>query len=94
MKIRDSLVTEDKQFIVSLLQHCHPLAIDLELLTMEPDLGLSTLLHIALELVNNFVLFLVLVILHFDGLHVSAKICLFQLLLKRRTVSFMEIPLQ
>jgi len=46
---------------------------------MELDLGLAALFHVALELVNDFVFLLMLVILHFDTLHVGSKLGLLQL---------------
>ena len=56
---------------------------------MELDLGLAALLHVALELVDDLVLLLMLVILHFDTLHVRAKLGLLQLFLKRKLYYFM-----
>ena len=38
VKIGHPLVGEDKQLVVSLLQHCHALAVDLKLLSMELNL--------------------------------------------------------
>ena len=81
MKIGNPLVAQDEEFVVSFLENCHPLAVDLELLTMELDLGLATLLNISLELVDDFVFFLMFVIFDFDGLHVRAEFSLFQLFL-------------
>lgn len=86
VKIGNPLVAQDEEFVVSFLENCHPLAVDLELLTMELDLGLATLLNISLELVDDFVFFLMFVIFDFDGLHVRAEFSLFQLFLKRKII--------
>ena len=86
VKIRDPLVAQDEEFVVSFLENCHPLAVDLEFLTMELDLGLATFLNISLELVDDFVFFLMFVIFNFDGLHVRAEFSLFQLFLKRKII--------
>ena len=53
---------------------------------MELDLGLAALLNISLELVDDFVFFLMFVIFNFDGLHVRAEFSLFQLFLKREII--------
>ena len=50
VQVRDPLVRHDEQLVVGLLQDGHPLAVDLELLSVEPDLGLPALLNVALEL--------------------------------------------
>ena len=86
VKIGDPLVAQDEEFVVSFLENCHPLTVDLELLTMELDLGLATFLNISLELVDDFVFFLMFVIFNFDGLHVRAEFSLFQLFLKRKII--------
>ena len=90
VKVGHPLVTQDEEFVVSFLEDSHPLAVDLELLTMELDLCLATLLNISLELVDDFVFFLMLVIFNFDTLHVRAEFSLFQLFLKGKIlVNFM-----
>ncbi len=50
VQVRDPLVRHDEQLVVGLLQDGHPLAVDLELLSVETDLGLAALLNVALEL--------------------------------------------
>ena len=58
---------------------------------MELDLSFAALFHIALELVNDLVFLLMFVIFHFDTLHVSSKLGLLQLFLKRKLDYFMAI---
>ena len=41
VEVRDALVAEDKQLVVRLLEDGHPLAVDLEFLAVELDLGLE-----------------------------------------------------
>ena len=64
MEVGDPLVAEHEELVVGLLQHRHPLPVDLQLLAVELHLGLAALLHVALELVNDLVLLLVPLVLH------------------------------
>ena len=50
VEVADALVGEHQQLVVSLLQDGHALAVDLQLLAVEADLGLAALLDVALEL--------------------------------------------
>ena len=50
VQVGHSLVGQDEQLVVSLLQDGHSLAVDLQLFTVEADLGFAAFLHVALEL--------------------------------------------
>ena len=77
VQIGHSLVAQHQQLVVSLLQDCHPLSVDLQLFTMELDFSLAALLNIALELINDFVFLLMPIIFHFDCLHVRSIFAFF-----------------
>jgi hypothetical protein len=53
VQVGHSLVGQDQQLVVSLLQDGHSLAVDLQLFAVEADLGFAAFLHVALELKSN-----------------------------------------
>ena len=84
VQVGHALVRQHEELVVGLLEDGHALAVDLELLAVEADLGLATLLDVALELVDHLVLLLVAVVLGLDGLHVGTIIRLSDLFLETR----------
>ena len=82
VEVADALVGQDEQLVVGLLQDGHALAVDLELLAVEADLGLAAFLHVALELVDDLVLLLMPLVLGLDCVDVSAVLGLSDLFLK------------
>ena len=59
------------------------LTIDFELFAVESNLGLSAFFHVALELINDFVLLLMPLIFSLDSLNIRAIIGFFDLFLKK-----------
>lgn len=81
VQVGHPFVGQNEELVVRLLQDGHAFAIDLELLSVETDLGLAAFFYVALELVDDFVLFLVTLVFGFDGLNVGAIISLLDLFL-------------
>jgi len=50
VEVGHPLVGQDEELVVGLLEDGHPLAVDLQLLAVESNLGLAAFLHVALEL--------------------------------------------
>ena len=81
VEVRDPLVGQHQELVVGLLQDRHPFAVDLEFLAVEADFGLAAFFHVALELIDDFVLLLVALVFRTNSLDVAAVVRLLDLFL-------------